>query len=108
MSNFGILSIFGMAAGPGIPITGTKCPQCGNYHPPIASNSICPMAGMKSATNKTEEIEGLTEFYSTMNNIIKRNIAKQNLKDTKKILQHITLLTAKYFENITNLKNKEG
>jgi hypothetical protein len=82
----------------GMSTLGGQCQQCGKLHPPLKPGQICPGAGTKGG--KTDVIEGLTEFYSSFNNILRSNISKYKIKDTKKMFQNLTMLIVRYFETI--------
>ena len=91
----------------GIPMSGAACTQCGMFHPPLAPGEECPMKGTLNNKNKTEEIKGLTKFYSDLKNIITSNIQKHNIQNTERIFKHLTIFIASYFENLDKLKNDE-
>jgi hypothetical protein len=86
----------------GMPALGAQCQQCGKLHPPLKPGQICPMAGTKGS--KGDVIEGLTEFYSTFNNIVRSNISKYKITDTKQMFKNLTMLITRYFETIDHNK----
>jgi len=73
------------------------CPQCGLMHPPLPQGAECPMAN-KGKDLKTEEIDGLTNFFSSLKNILRSNISEDE-KNTKKIFSDLLLLIQIYFDN---------
>ena len=81
-----------------------KCSQCGNFHPPIPTGQLCPMAKVKIPNkdgeddDKTTEID-LTTFFSSLKNICYSQIQSKNIKDIDKLFNNVIVNITQYLEN---------
>jgi hypothetical protein len=79
----------------GIEMMNQMCPQCNTYHPPLQAGQLCPMA--KGKTNSGEEID-LTDFFSSLKNILLSQIKIKNIKNMKRILAFTLINVTKLLE----------
>lgn len=87
----------GLKLGVDINTSGNTCPQCGLIHPPLPTGERCP--------NAKPKVEGLREddvriFAGNLQNMILYHIETKKASNPKKIFQDITLMVAKYLEEI--------
>ncbi len=74
--------------GPMIPVSSIKCPQCNMYHPPLNIDEVCPML------EDPNQID-LSGFMLQLRNICKSQIEGSDLKDPKKLLNHVIIVVTK-------------
>lgn len=79
--------------GPELPLF--QCPQCGFMHPPLEQGAKCPMA--KEKDSRGNEID-LTQFFSSLKNILISQIKSKEIKDPQKLMSYILVGVTKLIE----------
>jgi len=80
-----------------IPMTGMQCSQCGLMHPPLPQGVRCPNAKANVEGLKDEDVR---VFTASMQNMILYHLEVKKIKEPQNIFKDITLMIAKYLENI--------
>jgi hypothetical protein len=93
-----------MGPGPGPqPPAAIHCPQCGFYHPPIASNARCPMAKEKTENGDIIDFE---KFWTNLKVMLVTFIKINKIKDPNKFLTWLTARISKIL-GVINIKTGE-
>lgn len=73
-----------------------QCPQCGQYHPPLAEGEECSLARKLENEDANEQ---MNSFMRQMKSILVNNIEKKEINNYNKFFGNLVVKLTKEIEN---------